>query len=538
MGAFKISDVSNRNFHPRGKKACALLAMLFTAHGNTKARGWLADHLWSDRSNEQASGSLRQTLSEIRQALGEHKHLLTSDKTKISIDTSDIWIDAYDSEYIRKLTGSQAQLPEFLENVDIRDVEYEHWLTLQRNHFEGHFQKTDDRKPNLSNGLEVTKVSHQQTKGPSVIKNQVLSDSNTNLLFAEMVADILCGSLSDIASIRVFDKQELNEQGNDGVGKSILIDTKSFSFNSKNALGIVLKDSSDHRLLLNSQRHLQAGQQLSIESEAVLEAINEAVDLSISELAPDLDDLEETMSPAELSIRAVELLFTMSAENLQAAEGLLRKCYQLEPRGLYLAWLAYIRTIQLGEGVTPDGEAILEEMEELILQAIEKEPNNALVLSIAAYIHTVWLGEHDRAFELAERSLSLNPTSAIGLCYFGLTQSHLGNLVNGRDLTALASRIAGSGPHKAQLKQISFITTALAGDFPEAAQIGETVTADEDRFVANKRFLILLYDKLNEEEKLERVINELRIVDPTATVRSIKDRFRLNSVLRNSLLLK
>ena len=125
VGPLSLTDAEGTNLTPRARKAQGLLALVGTSPGLRRSRAWLQDKLWSDRGPVQGASSLRQCLTEIRSTLGRHIGCLKTDR-----------------ELGRSRSGARSceRRPqpagfgdvEFLEGLDIRDPEFEHWIRDQR----------------------------------------------------------------------------------------------------------------------------------------------------------------------------------------------------------------------------------------------------------------------------------------------------------------------------------------------------------------------------------------------------------------------
>jgi hypothetical protein len=84
--------------------------------------------LWSDRGQEQASGSLRQALSELRKALGPLANHLESDRDCVRLVRFETDLDRDPEASRLALAGGR----EFLEGIDILDPAFGDWLTEER----------------------------------------------------------------------------------------------------------------------------------------------------------------------------------------------------------------------------------------------------------------------------------------------------------------------------------------------------------------------------------------------------------------------
>ena len=120
-GRFAVVSPGAGNLTPVGAKSQALLAMLASSPDRTRTRRWLAEKLWSDRGPDQASGSLRQALTDIRATLGVHSGLLGADRQKVWLDETRVAVQM-----------TEAPHPEFLEGIDVRDPEFGVWLRMER----------------------------------------------------------------------------------------------------------------------------------------------------------------------------------------------------------------------------------------------------------------------------------------------------------------------------------------------------------------------------------------------------------------------
>lgn len=124
---FEVRDDAGQDRTPRGMKSRALLAMLCQTPGHRRPRRWLETRLWSDRGQEQASGSLRQALTELRKALGPLAERLTSDRDGVTL--AGFSTDLSDLVAARQGLG---QGREFLEGIDILDPAFNAWLAEER----------------------------------------------------------------------------------------------------------------------------------------------------------------------------------------------------------------------------------------------------------------------------------------------------------------------------------------------------------------------------------------------------------------------
>lgn len=141
LGAFALIGPDGKNITPKGQKAQALLALVATSEHGVRSRVWLCDKLWSDRESEQALANLRQALRQIRKCLGRHADVIEADRLSVRIR-----LDLIDLDLLALTEGRSSQMAgaallrdsidaDFLEGIDIRDPEFEEWLSAERNYW-------------------------------------------------------------------------------------------------------------------------------------------------------------------------------------------------------------------------------------------------------------------------------------------------------------------------------------------------------------------------------------------------------------------
>lgn len=128
MGEFQVTDEAGVDRTPRSAKARGLIALLCRTPGHRRPRRWLEGRLWSDRGAEQASGSLRQALTELRRALGPLADRLESDRDCIAL--GGVTTDLEDDPAAARLALDQGR--EFLEGLDVMDAAFSAWLADER----------------------------------------------------------------------------------------------------------------------------------------------------------------------------------------------------------------------------------------------------------------------------------------------------------------------------------------------------------------------------------------------------------------------
>ena len=139
FGHLAVADSKNRTYLPRTRKTRALLAILAAASPKPVLRQQLAGLLWSRREQEQARGSLRQSVHELQDTLGPTwSHLFITDRHHLSLRGADLEIDAL--LLAQPAVISAEILDRFeevlLEDLDGLDPAFDRWLEDERARFQ------------------------------------------------------------------------------------------------------------------------------------------------------------------------------------------------------------------------------------------------------------------------------------------------------------------------------------------------------------------------------------------------------------------
>jgi TolB-like protein/Flp pilus assembly protein TadD len=140
FGGFEARLGSGEALLLKGRKTQALVAYLALAHGEQRTRDELVALLWSDRGEQQARSSLRQSLSELRKALGEADDApLIAGRVAVALDADAVDLDV--AEFERLIAdGTPTALDraaelyrgDLLDGIGVHDPAFQDWLRDER----------------------------------------------------------------------------------------------------------------------------------------------------------------------------------------------------------------------------------------------------------------------------------------------------------------------------------------------------------------------------------------------------------------------
>ena len=140
LGTFALHTGSGEMITIGSKKNRALLAILALSTNGSAPRDRIAALLWGNHGEEQARGSLRQSLAVLRKELGPGgAQLICSHDEAVSLDVEGLAIDAREvlaaagGDHLGRLRQAAALWRgEFLADVALRDSSFDEWLRLER----------------------------------------------------------------------------------------------------------------------------------------------------------------------------------------------------------------------------------------------------------------------------------------------------------------------------------------------------------------------------------------------------------------------
>lgn len=510
-GPLKLIGPEGADLTPRGRKAQGVLALLAMAPSHRRPRATLQDKLWSDRQRPQGAASLRQALTEIRKAMGPHASALWTDRTMVSLDPSLVLVATAPLD----LACDDFEL---FEGLDVVDPEFEDWLRDQRQAVRAP-KKTLPRL-DFSNIVPQTSPSDGKPEGRRtfqlVVKAQPATASHEEALLGESLADVLARTIAEQSAIEIVEEHPLALEDDKAptarVGYSIRSSVSGDAAGSSWRLAVT--DTARGRVVGSAGSRIIGGLQLPVDSPEVLREINRLAHLALSSVDPRDQVADERLQAMDLCRQAVSEVFKLSRESLMRADRLFESALAIWPRGIYFAWRAFLRMYLVAERLCDCRQTTIEEAQALIREALARDPMNSYVASFAAHVHTIAKRSYVAAYEMAQRSLELNPCNPMGWACLGMAECHLGKSVIGYEHARFAREIAGSTPLRFHVDAIACITGSINNDLEAAIWYGEASRALSPDFKPPLRYLTVLYLLANQRDRSLEVMQQLQSLEP------------------------
>lgn len=490
-GRFRVWHETDGALTPKSAKAQALLAMLLSSDNLDRGRLWLQDKLWSDRAQEQGSASLRQALTDIRRSFGPHADILKADRKTISIDSARVTV----------LERAKDEDAEFLEGLDVKDPEFNIWLSAQR-----------------AQHAPVSALSsgpHLLFRVPVTGSILFLNETNkpdacqiTEKLFIDGVAK----TLNEELDIEIFRRPPaITRPG------MILVSVQAFHASDRSiGLRVSMEDIDSGRVLWSETNVSPSNGAPNTGDIAMLSLGNRlAAHLKTAVLDGRLTDGTDPDASA-LAALAIHKMFSMRHDDLMDAEAMLIQAYDIQRRGVFKSWLAQLYSIQFVERVRPI-EDLRDKSEASCAYALELDPQNSNVLASVADASLVIGRNFARSAQLAKMSVAANPSNPRAWWTQASTNLYFGNAQTAHTSAINAQRLATG----TRLQFWTDIQRGLAaivnGKTIEGIQLLESSSALAPDFHPPLRYLTALYSAAGLTTQAMDCANRLSALEPDFT---------------------
>jgi TolB-like protein len=228
----------------------------------------------------------------------------------------------------------------------------------------------------------------------------------------------------------------------------------------------------------------------------------------------------------DLLLRAQQLEYQFTEDSLAEALRYLGQALAIDPGyAPALAQTAFCYAERRDQGWATDQAREADEGLRLAANAVELAQDDGNVFWMAAFAVLRLQMDARRAQELANRSLELNPNSAVALSVAGRIEASLGNTDKALELLLRAERLSPRDPRG------WFITGGgTAYTYFQAGRYAEAVAAAERALIQNPRFTVALRNlaasliRLGHIDGAAAAMRELRAIEPLLTLSKLRGR--------------
>lgn len=535
VGSFRLLDSSGADITPRGQRAKALIAVLALSSDGIRGRKWIEGVLWSDRAPPQASGSLRQELSSVRKHLqAAGVDVLSADREVVRLDLDKLSIDLNDP-------ASYYPQRDLLEGLDVGDPEFEDWLRDERQ------SRKASRVANDIAGAEAQKrqVPHAQTGAAAgtfcampgtlperpcigLVWDAPVEPGCVANTTGELFIDSLERTLQSFDAIDIFDFRTSHAQPSSGLtrpGPDWMISVAARPIGASVSLSVRLTSNDGQRKIWTQSRVLDFATLTDPDHLELSALVNDTAFVTVDTVLKTPIPANATRhEAARLSLGALYRIFGLRNEDLDQAENMLLRAYELEKKSSYLAWLLFIHVTRLGERKVGPSEPYYEQVREFARRAVESDPFNPISLSLAALAYSFVFQEYDYALDLADRAVKANPSFAIARDIRALTLGYLGDAERGYSEAIIARQLGGPPQYRYLIDTTCCILSAISGRFEESIRHGHRVMAQQPNYLPALRYTAGSYGNCGQLDAARATLTRLRELEPDFSLELLRDR--------------
>jgi DNA-binding SARP family transcriptional activator len=504
VGVFEVRNDAGRDCTPRGAKARAILAMLCQTPDRRRARRWLEARLWSDRGPEQASGSLRQALSEIRKALGPDADCLEADRDSVRLLKA-----VTDLEQDRQAAATALQSGrEFLEGIDVIDHAFEEWLVDERARVEGQMGTT---RPALAR----TPLA-QTARLPFVIRLGGQPEGHGSFV-GKALADAIGRLVVEFAHVDLFGA------GGTPIPDDLPPEGMALHVEWAEILGRVhvlvsLISIANQLTIWNQRATIPLGEPDFIGSGELPPLVFQAADAALAHF-PQLAECSEGPRRANALIaNALTEMFSYDGGRLREADRMLQEAHEIAASGRIHAWRCLVRQIMLVERTETDHRRIEAEIDEFSREALELSKANPLVLSLVGLARVMVDENPDAGTVLARDAVALSPYNAHAHFAQAAALIRLEDHNRALESARRGAQIAARTAYVHWWEAMSGLAAVRSGSYAVATAHLEAAHYRAPNFRVAMRHLLFLYLWAGERQKAARVYRGLLRAEPDFTL--------------------
>ncbi|RFB78266.1 winged helix-turn-helix domain-containing protein [Methylovirgula sp. 4M-Z18] len=256
--------------------------------------------------------------------------------------------------------------------------------------------------------------------------------------------------------------------------------------------------------------------------ERVAESVAAAIEptLQVAEIAHLDRHRPAQLDAYDFLLRAHALLADFTAAGMQGALQCLDQALAADPTyAPAMAAAAYCRAQCHFQGWAQQDEADRAAAVRQAWRSVELAPNDAQVLWMAAFaIWNMAQTERERARDLFNRSLLVNPNSAMALTLAGWIETMCGNGGNGRAMVERAQRLNPRDPRGWLMSGVMALAAVIDENYAEALRWAERSLAQNRRFAPALRVVAVANVKLGRLDRARTAVAELLEIEPGLTI--------------------
>lgn len=221
----------------------------------------------------------------------------------------------------------------------------------------------------------------------------------------------------------------------------------------------------------------------------------------------------------ELVLQALPPVYRLERQGFREAGRLLEVAIVADPANAVAhAWLAYWHLFLVGQGWSSEPAIAAERASELAERAVTLDPADARALTLAGHVRSFLAKRAAEGCALHDRAIALNPNLALAWCFSGLAHCYLGRHDEALRRMYQAVRLSPSDPHLFFFDHALIMPHLLLGEYDSAAEIGRRAIELNPWFSSAYKGYLSALGYLERSRETEAVLTRLLDLEPAFSV--------------------
>jgi DNA-binding SARP family transcriptional activator/TolB-like protein len=221
----------------------------------------------------------------------------------------------------------------------------------------------------------------------------------------------------------------------------------------------------------------------------------------------------------DLMLRSIPLIGRMEREPFMLAGQHLVDAIALEPDyAAAYAWYAYWHIFLVGQDWADNPKAMMEKAGELAERSIVLDPFDARGLAISGHVRAFLHRRLQEAMVLHERALTLNPNLAMAWALSAVTYAYAGDLEEAERRNNRYKKLSPLDPHAFFFDAFFVLIHLMKRDYETAVEIGRTVSQLNPSFTAAYKPYLAALGHLRRDQEAATIRRRLLALEPDFTI--------------------
>ncbi|MAW08203.1 MAG: transcriptional regulator, sarp family protein [Halobacteriovoraceae bacterium] len=497
FGPFEVVASDGTVVTVASKRGKLLIATLATGRKGQRTRDWVQALLWQGRGKAQASASLRQELRLIRKAF-DHPDIILSENSVLCLNPDLVEVS------LEPDGGPDRR--EFLEGLDLPEP-MATWLTEQRAQVSwAPVAQTPAAPPPPTDSGE-----------PRVYFNRISIGEMDLQIANEVFQSQIEKGLTDLAplDIRQVPDAEIDET-------SVHLKTQILKTGQEALLRVVLPGAPTGQSNWTASWRGMQDAILACQDEDLLQLAHRAQEAAVDALT--LSEGRKThINASLLGFRALRNIFSMDRPDLDQADRDLEAAYELVPKGVFLAWRAFIQANLIVESTDLDPGYQAHLAANLARRALLEEPENAALKAAASHVFLLTGQDATAAGELARDATKLNPSNPLAWASWANAKIAVGQIEAAAEFSRKALQIGRFSRSRHWWEMQAGVAAALVGNFDAARDHSRMAHSLVPSFRPPVRYLAALEQKRGDSEAVETLVGKMRDMEDGFDIKDLAE---------------